>query len=212
MMRPFLFLSLLLLLITWGCSPLDKSTLVATDRGSYPQRLWESPFMGMFEKALFRTNMDIREFHLTGYTMIKKSGDTSYRIVFANDIGMTIFDVEFLRGKFISHYIFAPMQKAALLKIIEADLRTMMFYAFTTNDAIQYIDKNTLTPILYLSPAATYFFLDKNISHVTDIVGGTNPWDHVRIVFEYPQNTFVQKIRIENQGIGLIITLNWISQ
>ncbi len=110
-MKSSLFLSLVLLLALWGCSPIDKSTLINTGKGTVPQKAWESPFMGMFEKSLFRTTMDIREFHLTGYTIIKKSGDTSYRIVFANDIGMTIFDVEFLHKKFISHYIFAPCRK-----------------------------------------------------------------------------------------------------
>jgi hypothetical protein len=211
-MKSSLFLSLVLLLALWGCSPIDKSTLINTGKGTVPQKAWESPFMGMFEKSLFRTTMDIREFHLTGYTIIKKSGDTSYRIVFANDIGMTIFDVEFLHKKFISHYIFAPMQKKALLKIIEADLRALMFYAFTTNDATHFMDKEKQVPVLYLNPPGTYYFIDPQTFHVTEIAGGTNPWDRYRITFEYPTNTFVQKIRLDNQGIGLIIKLNWISQ
>jgi hypothetical protein len=211
-MRSSLFLSLFLSLLLWGCSPVDQSTLIKVGKATLARSSWESPFMGMFEKSLFRTTMDIREFHLTGYTMIKKSADTSYRIVFANDIGMTIFDVEFLRSKFICHYIFTPMQKKALLKIIEADLRALMFYSFSTDDLVQFTDKKNGAPVLYVSKSNNYYYIDPKTSYVTEIAGGTNPWDKYRIEFEYPTGTFVQKIRLYNPGIGLIIKLGWISQ
>jgi hypothetical protein len=211
-MRSSLFLSFCLLILLSGCSPVEKSTLVKADKVVLKPAGWESPFMGMFEKALFRTVMDIREFHLTGFTIIKKSADTSCRIVFANDIGMTIFDVEFIREKFISHYIFSPMQKKALLRIIEADLRAMMFYAFSTTDVIPYTDKKTSSPVLYNGKTGCYYYLEPDKLYVTEIAGGTNPWNKYRIEFDYPKGTFVKNIRIDNPGIGLIIKLGWISQ
>ncbi len=211
-MRSSLFLSFCLLVTLWGCSPIDKSTLIKAEKVVHKPAGWESPFMGMFEKALFRTVMDIREFHLTGFTIIKKSGDTSCRIVFANDIGMTIFDVEFIREKFISHYIFSPMQKKALFRIIEADLRAMMFYSFSTADVTTYTDKKTSAPVLYNGKTDCYYYLDPNTLYVTGIAGGNNPWDKYHIEFDYPKGTFVQNIRIDNPGIGLIIKLGWINQ
>lgn len=211
-MRNFVFLSFFLTIIITSCSPIDKSTLIKGSTVTIPPKGYESLFMGMFEKSLFRTTMDIREFHLTGYTIIKKTADTSYRIVFANDIGMTVFDVEFIREKFTCHYIFNPMQKKALLKIIEADLRALMFYSFSTEDVVKYTDKNSASPVLYLRETGSYYFIDPEKFHITEIAGGTNLWDRYRIKFEYPKGTFVKNIRLDNPGIGLIIKLGWISQ
>jgi hypothetical protein len=121
-MRDLLFLSILAFLIA-GCSPGKKITTATTAADSS----LVSPFGSSFQKALYKATLDIRDNHLSGYLMVKKTNDSSLRMVFTNDIGLTIFDLEFSGGRFIRHYLFESMNKKAFVKILEQDFRAMLY-------------------------------------------------------------------------------------
>lgn len=115
-MKSLCLSSLIFLLIFLHCSPVrDISTP------------WKSPFYGSFEKALFKTTLDIRKNHLSGYTMIKKTEDSTYHIIFSNEMGMTIFDFEINPGNFKVNYLFEPMNKKVLIRIFERDFSHLIF-------------------------------------------------------------------------------------
>lgn len=107
--------SLLLILFLLACSPAKHLGLV-----------WDPPFSGTFDKALFKTSFDIRKIHLSGYTMIKKT-DSAYHIVFSNEIGMTIYDFELYQKYFKVNYLFEPMNKKAMVRIFERDFRLLIY-------------------------------------------------------------------------------------
>jgi hypothetical protein len=123
-MRTFLSASLLLLLVL-SCSPPAKNT-GASGRDLRP----EAPlpcFSGAFEKALFRISLDIREQKLSGFLLIKRTADSSYRIAFANEVGMTLFGLTFNQGRFKVDYLFEAMNKKILVKLFEKDFRYLIF-------------------------------------------------------------------------------------
>jgi len=88
---------------------------------------WKPVFDTSFQKGLFRTTMDIGKNHLTGFIFIKKVSDTSYRILFSNEIGMKFFDLEFREGEFIVHYCFPSMDRKSLMKLLDSDFRILFF-------------------------------------------------------------------------------------
>ena len=71
--------------------------------------------------------LDVRDQNLTGFLLLKRTSDTAYRIVFANEIGMTLFDLGFTNGKFGVNYVFDAMNKKVLLKLFEKDFRYLIF-------------------------------------------------------------------------------------
>jgi len=115
----------LLLLILISCSPAGKGSGTSKQETEATSPL--SCFSDSFGKALFKSTLDIRDQNLTGYLLLKRISDSSYRIVFANEIGMTLFDLGFTNGKFAVNYIFEAMNKKILLKLFEKDFRFLMF-------------------------------------------------------------------------------------
>ncbi len=87
--------------------------------------------------ALFKATLDIKKHHLTGLLVIKRmdssasSGHDSarvhpvYRIVFANEIGLTFFDLEMKPESFRVVSCFESLNKKALMKILETDFRLL---------------------------------------------------------------------------------------
>jgi len=103
------------------------------------------PFFGQgFEKALFTGSLDIKKHHLTGFLLIKKMEDESYRIVFTNQIGMTFFDFEVKQNGFKVVYCFESLNRKALIRIFEKDFRALLE---STGDTITrgFLDKAEIT-------------------------------------------------------------------
>ena len=125
-MRIFLFVNLIfitLLIRPVTVSALPGKDIIAVDT----TRNWDPIFGNDFQKGLFRTTLDISKNHLTGFIFIKKTSDTSYRVLFSNDFGMQIFDFEFSENEFIVHYCFPSLDRKSLLKILETDFRILLF-------------------------------------------------------------------------------------
>jgi hypothetical protein len=85
-----------------------------------------SVFDTSFEKALFKGTFDISKHHLSGLFFIKRISQDDVRIMFSNELGMTFFDLELKGNEFIIHSCFPSLNKAALMKILEADLRLLL--------------------------------------------------------------------------------------
>ena len=137
-MKSLRFSSLVLLFFTLGC-------VAVKDPGTQ----WESPFTGSFEKALFKTSLDIRENHLSGYTLVKKTADSTYHIIFSNEIGMTIYDFELYPDRFKVNYLFEPMNKKVMVKMFERDFRLLIYGVMGSR-------QNFLTKTIILSEKGGY--------------------------------------------------------
>jgi len=122
-MRSLPYLSIFTIFLLTSCTPVKKSQLSACPKGSYTAPLWSSPFLKGYEKALFHTTMDVKGNYLSGITIIKKTSDSSFHFTFANEIGITYFDLEIMKDNYHSVYIFEPMNKPAFLKIFFHDLK-----------------------------------------------------------------------------------------
>jgi len=127
-MKNSLFVSVILILI-YACSPAKNTIGVDPLSGNSP-----SPcFAGTFEKALYKASLDIKKQHMGGFLLIKKISDSVHRIVFANEIGMTLFDLGFHSNQFKVYFVFEPLNKKILLRLFEKDFRQLIFDDKTGN-------------------------------------------------------------------------------
>lgn len=125
-MRIFLFANLLLIIFQLSSvNSIAEKGLVNT--ASDTVKSWDPVFKDDFHKALYRTTLDISKHHLTGFIFIKKISDTSYRILFSNELGMKFFDLEFRNREFIVHYCFPSLDRKSLLKLLENDFSILFF-------------------------------------------------------------------------------------
>jgi hypothetical protein len=76
----------------------------------------------------YKTSIDIVNSHLTGVLLAKQTADSSLRVVFVNEFGMKYFDLEFLKEKTITHYVFEPLNKKQVLNSFDKNLRNMFLF------------------------------------------------------------------------------------
>jgi hypothetical protein len=84
-------------------------------------------FQGDTNRFLFRTHVDIYRNHLGGLMLIKPVNGTGYRVLFITEVGIKIFDMEFLRnGDFKLHYCVDALNRKSVLETLKNDIGLML--------------------------------------------------------------------------------------
>ena len=127
-MRSLLFVSLLALS---GCVSIKPGHLVPDPGAPVPASTVR--YRPPDSTDIFKASLDIRDHHLTGLLLIKNmhsappgSATEDYRAVFMNEIGMTFFDLELKAGSMRMVSCFPSLDRKALFRILETDLRVLL--------------------------------------------------------------------------------------
>lgn len=132
-MRYFLFVSLLWLSAT-ACrvSSYQHAKEVSNAQQSrYPTS--RSGFEPVFDKVLYNCVVDGRtplgkKFHLSGLLFFKQLEDSSTRVVFQNQMGISYFDFGWSKeDSFTVYSIMSQMDKPALIKTLKKDFELLLF-------------------------------------------------------------------------------------
>jgi hypothetical protein len=84
-------------------------------------------FKPAFTVALYSTTVDVVGNHLSGLLLIKKMPDSSTRIVFSNEMGLTFFDFEFAAdGNFKVYSIIKKLDKRSVIKTLRYDFELIL--------------------------------------------------------------------------------------
>ena len=96
---------------------------------------------------LFKATIDIRNQHLTGLMLIKAMPDSSVRIFFTNEIGMTYFDFIMKNGTFQAAYCFDPMNKKVVISLFRTCFELMLDYDVQDAKHVEYCEVATGNPV-----------------------------------------------------------------
>jgi hypothetical protein len=84
-------------------------------------------FQPRIERVLYDATVDVVGRHLSGILLIKKMPDSSIRLVFTNEMGMSFFDFEYpADGGFVVHSIMKKMNKKAVKKTLQHDFELVL--------------------------------------------------------------------------------------
>ncbi len=217
-MRSLWLISILLILAA-GCVSIKPKGLTRIETGTRDTgHGTESSHLSRF--TLYKATLDIRKHHLTGLLVVKRMDSATsavnaapasypvYRIVFANEIGMTFFDFELRQDCFKVISCFESLNKNALIKIFETDFRLL-----TGIDSLQKVNYY-LQPernMRVISAKAGSYKIWQTYSQPGDTLhqtaGKSNIADPVIISFLKYADGFPSKITVENPFIGMKLSL-----
>lgn len=84
-------------------------------------------FQPAFGTALYNTTVDVTGNHLSGLLLVKKMPDSSIRMVFSSEMGLSFFDFEFRPGgDFKVHSIMKKMNRKAVIKTLRHDFELVL--------------------------------------------------------------------------------------
>ena len=83
------------------------------------------PIFDENKAAKFKATIDVLKNHLSGIIIVKKTDSLTTHIIFVTEIGMKMFDFEWINGNMRTAYVFEPLNKVALLKILQENFKQM---------------------------------------------------------------------------------------
>lgn len=125
-----------------GCTSSYKQLQKAEGNASCIEK-----FRPKFTTALYTTHVNIVGNYLTGLLVIKTMPDSSTRLVFTSEMGLSLFDFEFKSdGDFKVYHIIKKMDRKAVIKTLRQDFELVLIKGlnmqtaqiFRNNDRIYY--------------------------------------------------------------------------
>jgi len=212
-----------------GSSADAVSCLLPTDRRPLPAFFSSS----VFDKALYKAVLDIREHHITGLVFIKNIQDSgsripdsinsydssdsfhhaAYRIVFSNEFGMTYFDIQVNEDNFLLNYCFEPLNKKTLWKILGTDFRLLFASEVVSAPEKRYIqnDSGYLVSRNNQGNLKRWDLYTPSGDTLVAVHGKSNMFDQTMISFTGYQNIVPARVVIVNPIVNLKFSLSLLS-
>lgn len=181
---PILFLLCSLELLSLGCSN-EYSHLRAlqADEGC--------PAKGMpwqIETSWYTTSVDIMGKHISGLLLIKNMPDSSQRLVFTNEVGLTFFDFEFSNGSFTVHTVISQLDKRAVVQTLRKDFELILGIPFRDKTLKRLgTDEETYFGVVKKNETA-YFITTKDCAYLRRLEWASSRKRKVSV--QFPGSTF----------------------
>jgi hypothetical protein len=171
---------------------------------------WSPVFPADLEKALFRATMDVMDHHMTGLMLIKRTSDTSFRINFSNEVGMTFFDLESTTGKMKVISVFPDMNRKSLLSMLDTDFKMLLFRDMTVK-SMDTEDRCTSDSVIVhhvVSARGKYTYtVHCDGLKLKGIESANKGFKRTILDFQYRDNSIPLKINVKNPSIRLNLQL-----
>ena len=164
----YLLLSSVLIFLA-GCSSAYKG-LQKTDGD--PSCL--DKFRPRFSTALYTAQVDIVGNHLSGLLVVKTMPDSSIRVVFTSEMGLSFFDFEFsANGGFKVHHIISKMNRKAVIKTLRQDFELILMRQLSATPASVYRNKERIYYAFRQEKGSNYYITDPECSELLEIEKGS---------------------------------------
>jgi hypothetical protein len=124
-------------------------------------------FKPYFRREEYKLSVDVVGKHISGLLLIKGMQDSSTRIVFTNEVGLSFFDFGFSRdGGFTVYHIVPQMNKPALIKTLRKDFELIMFRNMDSNKSYNLVDSSTIYHAYPQTHGVNYYITDEQCSRL----------------------------------------------
>lgn len=206
-----LLLSSLFFLLLISCSVPAYRNLHQVEDYSYTGKEFTGFWNYGLKKALYKASVDVYGNHFSGLLLIKELEDESCRVVFLNEMGLKILDLEFKGEKFKVHHCFSAFDKWYILNTIEKDLKLVLLKDVTgEHKPVLFRDGESGERVYKLESEGlyNYYFVNGENGQLERLENASSSSRKVVISFNDYQNNWPRQIEIKHESIDLNITLN----
>jgi hypothetical protein len=118
-------------------------------------------FKPVFRREEYKISVAVIGKYISGLLLIKDMPDSSTRIVFTNEMGLSFFDFGFSQDNtFTVYYIVPQMNKRALIKTLRKDFELIMFRNMDKNKSYSLTDSSIVYHAYPREKGVNYYITD----------------------------------------------------
>ena len=161
----------------------------------------------------YNAGVDVVGKHLSGLLLIKNMPDSSTRIVFTNEVGVTFFDFEFSkRGNFQVHNVITQLNKKAVIRILRKDFELILGLPFKQGPYEQFITDDEVYFGVKQKNETAYFITTKDCASLQRLEWGTARKRKVSVKIPGSSYPSPEKIELEHLTFNMQIKLTRIQK
>ncbi len=153
------------LLILGGCSSAYKHLQQIKGDASCLEK-----FKPEFTTTIYTTRVNIIGNYISGLLFIKAMPDSSTRLVFSSEMGLSIFDFEFARnGDFKVHHIIKKMNRKAVIRTLQQDFKLILMQNLNFETAGVFKKQDSIYYGFPQKKGSNYYITDLNCENLLRI-------------------------------------------
>ncbi|WP_126246936.1 hypothetical protein [Chitinophaga rhizosphaerae] len=157
--------------------------------------------------ALYSTQVDILQHHLSGLLYFRPMDNGSMRVLFMSEMGMKFFDFEFTKdGSFIKHYLLPKMDKKAVVKTLRKDF-DMVLMRRDPSTAQTFTGNGLRYTAFDLPKGKIYYITDTACSELVRVENGSRRKPVVDVWLKQYRNGVPDSIDIRHHTVKFNISL-----
>jgi len=122
----------------------------------------------------YTTAVDVYDKHISGLLLIKSMPDSSIRVVFTNEAGVTFFDFGFLvDGTFKVHSIVSQLDKKPVIQTLRKDFELILGLPFRTGNIQRWEGNDQIFFGVKQKKETAYFITSKDCASLRNIELGS---------------------------------------
>ncbi len=212
-----LILSSLLILLMSGCSFNVFNGYHKTEKRIPTDKELNSIFSSDTNAIIFQTSINVLKNHFSGLMIIKPLPDQCYRVIFLTEVGIKLFDMEFVsitkksEDGFKLHYCMDALNRKPIIKMLKNDIGLLLMNNLQKQEECKVLqDKNHQYSILKIKNKCKkqYYFYTKNTYQLSQIIQTKGLIKKVSILFYQSTNNFPDSIYISHYNIKFNMKLN----
>lgn len=170
-------------------------------------------FKPSFTVDLYKTTVDVVGNHLSGLLLIKKMPDSSIRMVFSNEMGLSFFDFEFgANGSFKVYSIIKKMNRKSVIKTLRHDFELVLMNTLDDNKAFVKTNEGQLYFIFPQKKGYNYYITNVEATELLHMQRASNKKPIVDAVMKNFVNGIPDTIGISHKTFEFNIGLKKIER
>jgi hypothetical protein len=161
----------------------------------------------------YKTSVDVIGKYISGLLLIKHMTDSSTRIVFTNEMGVSFFDFGFSQdNKFTVFHIISQMNKPGLVKTLRRDFELILFRNMDNSKSYDLTDSQSIYHAYPQEKGVNYYITDDQCSRLIKMQRSSDKKPVVEASFyDYPPGKSPDSIAIQHLNFKFSISLKKIT-
>jgi len=165
-------------------------------------------FKPSFKANWYSTTVDVVGKHISGLLLFKVMPDSSTRIVFTNEVGVSFFDFEFGNaGQFKVHQVIQQLDKKPVINLLRKDFELIMMRALTNGHLKSYMRNDELFYALPGKKETDYFITDKDCASLLRIEKASKRKKKTEVFMHRVQGQAPDSVFLKHFTFNMQITL-----
>jgi len=156
----------------------------------------------------YHAGVDVAGSHISGLLLIKNMPDSSIRVVFTSEAGVTFFDFGFAEGNFKVHNIIGQLNKKPVIQTLRKDFELILglsfqgasYQSWTMNDEVFYGVKQ--------KKETAYFITTKDCASLRRLELASSRKRKVTVLLSGQSHSSPEKIEIRHHTFNMKINLS----